>query len=196
MKISVFYTLVKILTLLVVTTFSVHASEGRTINDGRFYVNVGWKLEPAFEDVANGLNISITEFDEYGIPRDVNTALGDRVNLKATVFFLESDTFDANVISSVELKEPLNLSKNQFNRYVSNFKPTHDGAYGFRVAGTINDIFIDETFICGGGTKSIFGDSLHCVVDPQAFPGNMRGNNGSQKDKAGYKDNDKFSLAE
>jgi hypothetical protein len=175
-------------------SLNAEAHEPRIIGDGVFSVSAGWVSEPAYEDVVNGFNINISAIDEFGITTPVSTALGDTVDLKAKVLFLETDSSDADILASMMLKDPVSLMHGTLNRYASRFKPTHDGAYGFHVTGTINGVFVDEIFICGGGSQHADGRAFGCAVDPQVFPGKFEPSNTDTVDEAGYKDSDKYSL--
>jgi hypothetical protein len=84
-------------------------------------------------------------------------------------------------------------------RYNTSFKPTADGAYAFRVTGTVQDVTgggqpvqIDETFVCGAGTRDARGRSFGCVEDPQAFPA-YKLEQKLGRDISGYLDNDEFA---
>jgi hypothetical protein len=114
-------------------------------------------------------------------------ALSVEVQLRAT------DDFAAETLAAALLQEPPRQDFAVSNRYNAWFKPTHDGAYAFRVMGVIEDASnasgvgpqaIDETFVCGNGTQSSTS-RFNCVEDPQTFPG---------KSPAGYRNNHAFSL--
>lgn len=81
------------------------------------------------------------------------------------------------------------------NQYDVSFRPTMEGAYGFRFQGYANHkgriIGFNETFICGGGSKNIDSTTglpktkFSCITDAVTFPGNN-----SEQDVRGYQDND------
>jgi hypothetical protein len=144
---------------------------------GAYTLAVGFRAEPAFEDVVNAIDIFVSRASDG---RAVSVRDGDVVNLTVEVQFLDTDDRDAAILATVELKEPPRQDFAASNRYNAWFKPTHDGAYAFRIAGEIEDASdgaagagrqeIDEIFVCGDGTLSATS-RFNCVEDPQTFPG-------------------------
>jgi hypothetical protein len=124
--------------------------------------------------------------------KDISVRDGDIVDLTVEVQMREDDTSDAAILVKTGLKEKPRQDFAAPNRYNAWSKPTHDGAYAFRVKGTISDasdlqegpLVIDQTYVCGGGTQSSTS-RFNCVEDPQTFPG---------KPAAGYRNNNLFSL--
>jgi hypothetical protein len=104
----------------------------------------------------------------------------------------DEDDVDAAVVAAALLAEKPRQDFAASNRYNAWFKPTHDGAYAFRILGVISDAsdphagdqILDETYVCGNGTQSATSQ-FNCVQDPQTFPG---------KAGAGYRNNNTFSL--
>jgi uncharacterized protein YggL (DUF469 family) len=166
---------------------AVHAHENRQV--GGYTVTVGFRAEPAFEDVVNAVDIFINRTSDG---KAISVRDGDVVDLSVEVQLREVDEFDASILAAALLQEKPSQDFAASNRYNAWFKPTHDGAYAFRVTGVISDASdpqagdqaIDETYVCGGGSQS--GTSrFNCVQDPQTFPG---------KAGAGYRNNNAFSL--
>lgn len=142
---------------------------------GAYTVRVGFRMEPAFEDVVNAIDIFLnrTKDDKAISVRD-----GDEVDLQVKVQFLEAEDSDADILAAVRLREKPAQDFAASNRYNTWFKPTHSGVYAFRITGHIADTSdpqagrqtIDATFVCGDGTQSDTS-RFNCVVDPQTFPG-------------------------
>jgi hypothetical protein len=171
------------------------AHETRVFGDGFYVVVVGWHEEPAFEDEGNGLDFFIS-YDTSGdgechehegeehegeehepdcIPVDVGA--GDVVDLDVRVLYLRDDAFDAQVLASDPLEGDLVQAFGDPSRYTIFLKPNVEGAYGFRVSGTIHKVDQDEPavvlqnekFVCGGGTQG--DEAFDCVEDIlQPFP--------------------------
>ncbi|NEO73221.1 hypothetical protein [Moorena sp. SIO3H5] len=175
--------------IMALSAIPARAHETRVV--GAYKVTVGFRNEPAFEDVVNAVDVILRNAADDS---PVDTDKEDKIDLDVYVLYLKEDKFDAQVIRKAKLKGELRKAFGTDNRYNIWFKPTHDGAYGYRVKGTINGQQINEKFVCGGGTKD-FRDgrprSFRCVVDPQTFPGNRNSNNNI--DNAGYRDNDRFN---
>lgn len=166
------------------------AHEGRVL-DGRYQVFVGFLDEPAFEDTRNGFDFFVSTFDPNPANqrsvnmRDVPT---DKLDLKVTAEFLETDDFNARVIASRPLRSPLKQAFGTNNRYRIFFRPTIAGAYGFHIVGSIETadkghLDVDQRFVCGHGTQNAEGDAFGCVIVLQPVPGNLHD---------GYKPNKRF----
>jgi uncharacterized protein YggL (DUF469 family) len=164
----------------------VQAHENRPV--GGYTVTVGFRAEPAVEDVVNAVDILI---NRSSYRKAISVRDGDIVDLTVQVQLREDDAPDAKIWTKAWLKEQPRQDFAASNRYNAWFKPTHDGAYAFRIKGTISDAgdpqvgpqVIDETYVCGNGTQSSTS-RFNCVEDPQTFPG---------KPSAGYRNNNLFS---
>lgn len=181
--------------------------DGKGANAFRFYV--GFSAEPAYEDVENGIDIYPSfhpdEAHSEALTEPVDTAKGDVVFIKeAEALFLESPTRPDRVLGRKLLPVPTDEKRNiqkKFgteNQYIVHFRPTVDGAYGFRLQGYIQhkgrSVSFNETFICDAGTKNIdlttglpitkFG----CVTDAVPFP---EPRPLTEEDVRGYQDNDR-----
>jgi hypothetical protein len=166
----------------------VEAHENRQV--GAYTLAVGFRAEPAFEDVVNAIDIFVNRTSDG---KALSVRDGDVVDLSVEVQLREADEFDAEILAAALLRESPRQDFAASNRYNAWFKPTHDGAYAFQVVGVISDTSdpqagdqaIDATFVCGGGTQSSTS-RFNCVEDPQTFPG---------KPPAGYRNNNKFSFS-
>lgn len=172
-----------------------------------FMFHVGFGVEPAYEDVVNAIDINLSfhpdEAHSDALTEPVDTEKGDVVFIKeAEVLLLESEARPARVLRRTLLPVPRDEKGNiqkKFgteNKYLVHFRPTVDGAYGFRLKGYAQHkgrtVGFEETFICGAGTKDIDVTTglpiskFNCVTDAVAFPGNN-----SERDVRGYQDNDR-----
>ena len=164
---------------------AVQAHEVRQI--GAYTLTVGFRAEPAFEDVVNAVDIFVNRTADG---RAISVRDGDVVDLQVEVQFRAADDFDADVLAAALLQEKPGQDFAASNRYNAWFKPTHDGPYSFRMTGIISDTSdpqagpqeIEATFVCGGGTQSTT-TRFNCVADPQTFPGGPRD---------GYRDSQAF----
>ena len=164
----------------------VQAHENRQV--GGYTVTVGFRAEPAFEDVVNAVDIFINRSSD---DKAISVRDGDVVDLTVEVQLREDDTSEAKILAKAELNEKPRQDFAAPNRYNAWFKPTLDGAYAFRIKGTISDasdpqegpLEINEIYICGNGTQSSTS-RFNCVEDSQTFPG---------KPSAGYRNNNLFS---
>lgn len=166
----------------------VEAHENRQV--GAYTLAVGFRAEPAFEDVVNAIDIFVNRTSDG---KAISVRDGDVVTLSVEVQLREADDFDAEILAAALLRDSPRQDFAASNRYNAWFKPTHDGTYAFRVIGVIDDAsdeagvgpqVIDETFVCGGGTQNSTS-RFNCVEDPQTFPG---------KPPAGYRNNNAISL--
>jgi hypothetical protein len=182
------YVLMTVGALLCVGLASVQAHENRQV--GGYTLTVGFRAEPAFEDVVNAIDIFVSRTSDR---KPISVRDGDVVNLSVEVQLRKTDDFNAEILASALLRETPQQDFAAPDRYNAWFKPTHDGAYAFRVVGVIEDASdpagvgvqaINETYVCGNGTQSTTS-RFNCVEDPQTFPG---------KSSAGYRDNNGFSL--
>ena len=173
--------------ILCVGVAAAQAHENRQV--GGYTVTVGFRGEPAFEDVVNAVDIFVNRTSDG---KAISVRDGDVVDLSVEVQLREDDDFDAAILAAAPLQETPRQDFAASNRYNAWFKPTHDGAYAFHITGIISDASnpqagvqaIDETYVCGGGTQSATS-AFNCVEDPQTFPG---------KPAAGYRDNNTFGL--
>jgi hypothetical protein len=147
--------------------------EARIIGGYRFVV--GFRNEPAFSNELNAFDLTITRASDS---RPINRSAGDLVDLQVEIQFRNREAFDSRILRRALLEDPLNQVFQTTNRYNSWFKPTVEGTYGFRITGTVSDVTdpqagprqIDETFVCGEGTRAENGSRFGCIRVPQSFP--------------------------
>lgn len=154
-----------IATLLALMTLPAAAHEARVVAGGEYEIEVGWRTEPAIEDVLN--NVDFFVFREDGTP--VSVRGGDSLDVTFEVLYLRDDAFNAQVLARRSLGSDLNQDFVNAGRYNIPFIPTKDGAYGFRLTGTIEGHPINETFVCEGGSLSD-DEAFDCVDDAVTFP--------------------------
>jgi len=103
---------------------------------GEYTLAVGIRAEPAFEDVVNALDIFVNRASDG---KAINVRDGDIVDLSVEVQLREADDFDAEILATALLQEKPRQDFAASNQYNAWFKPTHDGAYAFRLVGVISD---------------------------------------------------------
>ena len=173
--------------LLGIGVVAIQAHEMRQI--GAYTLAVGFRAEPAFEDVVNAVDIFLNRTADN---KAISVRDGDRVDLQVEVQFLDAEDSDAGILAAAPLQDKPSQDFAASNRYNAWFKPTHNGAYAFRITGSIADTSdpqvgtqaIEATFVCGDGTQSPT-TRFNCVADPQPFPGTSRD---------GYRNNQTFKL--
>ena len=188
------------------------AHETRFIDSDGFTLRmtVGNAVEPPFEDGDNKTDLFLRyKLDEGGDAtdsyEDLDTGAPDSKasidDLKIYVLMLKDDVRADDPDFQVREKkrlENVELGRGETARYQSQIRYSADGPIAYRFEGSVttNDgdvIPVEETyFVCGGGTKTP-GHAFSCVTDhPFVFPGEKH--DGRKKDKASYKDDDKYSL--
>jgi hypothetical protein len=184
------HVLIAVGALLCVGLASAQAHENRQV--GGYTLTVGFRVEPAFEDVMNAIDIFVNRTSDE---KAISVRDGDVVSLSVEVQLRETDDFAAETLAAALLREAPGQDFAAPDRYNAWFKPTHDGAYAFRVVGVIEDASdesrsrvgpqaIDETYVCGNGTQSSTS-RFDCVQDLQTFPGESRD---------GYRNNNGFNV--
>jgi hypothetical protein len=151
------------------------AHEHRAVGPkGEYSMTVGWFHEPAFKDSVNAVDIYINRTAD---DKPINTDKGDVVDLEIEVQLRSSEDASSKVLYSTTLDHKATLTMGTENRYDVWFLPVREGSYAFRIRGRIADaskpvagpVTIDETFVCGKGSKG-HHDAFHCIVQPQVFP--------------------------
>jgi hypothetical protein len=116
---------------------TVLAHERRTIGGGKYDVNVGWDIEPAYVGLKNSAGIRILDATTQNPVEGADKAL--RVQIRQGA-------------STREL--PLHADFGQSGQsgyYVADFIPTRDGDYRWTFTGTINGDQVNETFDTADG---------------------------------------------
>jgi hypothetical protein len=114
--------------LLCVGLASAQAHETRQVGD--YTLTVGFRVEPAFEDVVNAIDIFVERTNDG---KDISIRAGDVVSLSVEVQLRKTDDFLAETLAAALLEESPRQDFAAPNRYNAWFKPTHDGVYAFRV---------------------------------------------------------------
>jgi hypothetical protein len=142
---------------------------------GEYTMVVGWFKEPAFNGESNAVDIILSRSEDK---KPVNTDKGDMVDLEVEVQYRAGEGEKAAVLESKALPSKPKITYGTANRYASWFKPVRAGVYAFRVWGKISDagdpkagvITVDETFVCGKGSKNHHESSFVCLEEPMVFP--------------------------
>ena len=151
--------------LMAMAVTPVVAHEAREVAGGEYEIEVGWRTEPAFEDVLNNVDFFVVRED--GTP--VSVRAGDSLDVTFEVLYLRTDAPNAQVLARRTLGNGLIQDFVNPSRYNIPFIPTKDGAYGFKLTGTIEGHPINETFICEGGSQNEDED-FACVDNATTFP--------------------------
>jgi hypothetical protein len=160
--------------LLGVSAKDALSHESRIVANGKYEMVCGFRNEPAFEGEINAVDIFPSRASD-GKP--IDTSVGDVVDLTVVVQYRAAESFNSAVVTSTQLDQKPTKAFGTANRYNAWFRPNVDGAYAFRITGTISDlsnpvagqVTIDETFVCGGGSL-VPGHGFNCVQDAQPFP--------------------------
>ena len=120
--------------LLMTVVPMAHAHEPREV--GPYTLTVGFRVEPAFEDVVNALDFFVTRTADGKL---ISVRGGDVVDVEVEVQFRKRESLDSRIIQKDQLAKP-EQAFGADNRYNAWFKPTADGAYAFRVKGEVNDV--------------------------------------------------------
>jgi len=154
------------------------AHEHRTVGPANQYsLVVGWVNEPAFAGLPNAVDIYITRNADN---KPIATDKGDAVALEVEVELRAGEDQKAAVVAAMKLASKPELVMHTDNRYTAWFKPVTPGAYAFHITGTISDasnpkagpVTIDETFVCGKGSKG--HHAFVCLTEPQVFAGTRK----------------------
>jgi len=194
------------------------AHESRLIpaSTGYIRLTVGFSAEPAWEDSYNGVDVILNTYDSpctetkngyFGAPIDpagtATSATPDKVDLNVTVGYLKASVPPTGPYGSgrpggilnwlvLTDKSPLVPKFNTPGTFNTYFRPTHPGAYGFRVQGTVSSgpkvstncpghaanvplaarsATFDVYFVCGTAGSFAPPSHFNCVETIQTFPG-------------------------
>jgi hypothetical protein len=139
---------------LVLTAPPASAHETRQVGEYEFVV--GWWTEPAFANLPNGPEVTITH---QGDP------VVEGVDLSADVTFGEETT-------TYELEPAFVVGVfGDPGSYNADLVPTRPGTWEYRIYGTVEELDVDETFTSGPDTFSDINDPAE-VAFPAADPNN------------------------
>lgn len=158
-----------ILLICLVYSFAASAHERREVLNGDFRLTVGWRVEPAFEDVSNAVDIFVVRLPSG---EAVSLRDGDELDLNVTLLYLRNESFGATVLAQKDLGNGIQQDFSNPSRYNMSVLPTRNGTYGILVEGTIENNFVSELYVCGEGSQSETS-GFDCVEDPVVFPGRL-----------------------
>lgn len=121
---------------------------------GPYVFVVGFLNEPAFAGVLNGVSLSVT-------------GASDEAPVEGLEETLRVSVFHAGLTTPLELD--LRARFGRPGEYAAHFVPTREGAYTFRVTGTIDGTEIDERFESGPGRFDEV-QSVSALQYPEAVP--------------------------
>ncbi len=157
---------------------------------GSYDVAVGFRVEPASEDVPNAFDFFVSHCSNASCSTSTGLDIdkGDTVNLTVRAIVLQKEAFNATIISNVKLTGEFRQDFSTPNRYNIWFKPVENGVYGFILSGTVRKKgktarSINSKWVCGKGSRSKTS-RFSCVQDFQTVPAQ------GAIDKKGYQDND------
>jgi hypothetical protein len=125
--------------LVLLTAAPALAHEARATGRGRFHVEVGWAVEPAYSGYPNAVQFLLNDKNDKPI-----IDLGDTMKVdlssggKTTTL-----SFQAAFVPGGDGTP---------GDYRANIIPTRPGTYTFRLNGSIKGVKIDESFACGEKT--------------------------------------------
>jgi hypothetical protein len=123
------------LILVFVSLIPAAAHEGREVGD--YVIVFGWRVEPAYTELLNGPEVTITEHDTDEPVAGLEETLQLEVSFgPATKTLTLRPVFDTP------------------GHYTADLIPTRPGDYSFRLTGTIGDVEVDETFSSADGEFS------------------------------------------
>lgn len=145
--------IVAIVLLTLVFSSVASAHEKRTIANGKYDVKVGWKIEPAVINQANGATIEIKKAGTQDVVLGVEKTLQVKIALGGK---------DLNTFALVPLADTPGT-------YTADFTPPATGSYVWTFIGTIEDNTINEEFDSGPGR---FDDVITAEAAAQITPVN------------------------
>lgn len=163
MKMKLLSNIVGIITIGLFTASTVVAHEHRHIEGTGCDAEFGWQTEPTYEDVENGIVLSLEECE----------AAAADIQITVEALHLTTDDYNAPVKHPVSKNRKVIGMLNAEDNFGSlQITPSKAGAYGFILTGTINGVAVNEKFVCGGGSLDTdHGSYFDCVVKPTVFPG-------------------------
>lgn len=163
-KYSVRFILLAGLFVLISTIGFVSAHEGREVGD--YTIEIGWRAEPAFTNLLNGVEITVTR---HGDEKEKHTETEATAEPKEdhTNAVTEEHDDDNNGVTNLEDTLQIEVTfgpaskvikpqpvSGEPGHYTANLIPTRPGDYTFRVFGTIEGVEINETFSAADGQFS------------------------------------------
>lgn len=149
---------------LISTVGFVSAHEGREVGD--FTIEIGWRGEPAFTNLLNGAEITVTR---HGDEDEEHTETEATVEPQEehTNSVTEEHEEESNGVTNLEDTLQIEVSfgpaskflklqpvSGEPGHYTADLIPMRPGDYTFRVFGTIEGVEIDESFSAADGQFS------------------------------------------
>lgn len=141
--------LIALLTLMLLALAAPAAAhEGREV--GGYTIVFGWRVEPAYTNLFNGPEFTVTPNGEHGEEGEAEGEHSDmgseHADEGAAITGLE-DTLQIEVTYGGQSKTlRLRAVYGEPGSYTADLIPTQPGDYSFRIFGTIGDVEVDETF--------------------------------------------------
>lgn len=157
---------------LILTTGQVSAHGGRHVA-GKYHFVVGFLEEPAYAQMKNGLDLTLCTGEEC------EYIVKDGLRVVANPVEQAEQTLKAEVTmgSAPPLALTLEPRFNNSGKYAAYFVPTKEGAYTFRIFGTLGGAKIDEKFTSGT-------DDFSEVAAPLLYPASTEANGTSSTENA------------
>lgn len=141
------------------------AHEGREVGDGTYQITFGWRVEPAYTNLLNGPEFSITMLgaEEHEEADDHEEAEGEHSDTEmeaqghgeAIMVEGAEETLQLEVSFGGQSKMlPIRAVFGEPGSYTADLIPTRPGDYAFRIFGTIGDVEVNETFDSANGEFS------------------------------------------
>lgn len=135
MKQVVRLSIMMLLMLALLATVSAH--EGREVGDGKYLVEFGWRIEPAYTTLLNGPELTVSTH-------------GDEQPVEGLDETLEIEVSYGGKSKMLRLR----AISDSPGSYTADLMPTQPGDYTFHLTGTIGDAVIDEVFDSSKGEFS------------------------------------------
>lgn len=151
--------------VLISTVGLVSAHEGREVGD--YTIEIGWRVEPAFTSLLNGVEITVTRHGDENEEHIETEATAELKEEHTNAVTEEHDEEEKNGVTDLEdtlqievtfgpaskVIKPQPIS-GEPGHYTANLIPMRPGDYTFRIFGTIEGVEVNETFSAADGQFS------------------------------------------
>jgi hypothetical protein len=150
----VWITLAALALLILAVALPLAAHEDRETEDGKYTIDLGWRIEPAYTNLFNGPEFTVKPSGEDGHDDSAGHDDNEAEHADDGIAGLE-ETLQIEVSYGGQTKLlRLRPVPNSPGHYTADLIPTQPGDYTFRVFGTIEGVEIDETFSASDGEFS------------------------------------------